>query len=378
MKLLFLSTMHGAPWGGSEELWHKTAVHAHKEGHQILVSVVQWEKEHSKIRELKELGVRVEYRTNPADKSRLSFLGKVLRKFKKLFSKDDNIQLIETFGPDRISINQGGSADVFHEPWLSFFLLQTKIPYFLTSHSFNENEYAGPAIKEVMGTLFLTSFKCFFIAVAQQRAIEKEIGRSLPQSVIIQNPIQLDNAMHILYPETSTVRWCMVSSLNIKWKSQDIVINALSSEKWKARDWQLEIYGEGPDKELLNDLIIRNGLQEKVFLRGFSSDIPSIWKRNELLLMPSRQDIVPLSMIEAMLCARPVAASTVGGITEWVVEGENGFLVDSLEPKTIDAWLENIWEKRPLWRTLGEKAKKSIDTKLKPHPEHTFLQHLLS
>ncbi len=54
--------------------------------------------------------------------------------------------------------------------------------------------------------------------------------------------------------------------------------------------------------------------------------VPDIWAANHLLVMPSRFEELPLAMVEAMLCARPVVATDVAGHKEIIEEGVTGFL----------------------------------------------------
>ena len=62
MRILFVSTMSGVAWGGSEELWVKTAAFALKMRHDVTVSVYDWGILHPKLADLKEKGAKINLR----------------------------------------------------------------------------------------------------------------------------------------------------------------------------------------------------------------------------------------------------------------------------------------------------------------------------
>jgi glycosyltransferase involved in cell wall biosynthesis len=60
---------------------------------------------------------------------------------------------------------------------------------------------------------------------------------------------------------------------------------------------------------------------------GHVSDIPGLWARAHIAVLPSRREGLPLSLLEAAACARAMVATDVPGCREIVVAGETGFLV---------------------------------------------------
>jgi hypothetical protein len=58
-SVAFVSTMDGFNWGGSEELWSRTAVELCKRRFAVSASVVQWDKPHNNIRKMEDRGVNL-------------------------------------------------------------------------------------------------------------------------------------------------------------------------------------------------------------------------------------------------------------------------------------------------------------------------------
>src|SRR6185437_14401245 len=61
-KILFISTMDGDPWGGSEELWSQTALRLVAEGYSVSASVLERRPPHPRVVNLRERGVKVFFR----------------------------------------------------------------------------------------------------------------------------------------------------------------------------------------------------------------------------------------------------------------------------------------------------------------------------
>jgi glycosyltransferase involved in cell wall biosynthesis len=74
---------------------------------------------------------------------------------------------------------------------------------------------------------------------------------------------------------------------------------------------------------------------------GFKTNIRDYLFDAHVLVMPSRTEGLPMALIEAAACGRPVVASRVGGIPEIVEHGVNGLLV---EPDQVDALAAAIEE----------------------------------
>ena len=62
----FVSTMGGAPWGGSEELWTGAALRLLERGHEVTVHVYGWPEDPPRIAALASRGARVERRPQKA------------------------------------------------------------------------------------------------------------------------------------------------------------------------------------------------------------------------------------------------------------------------------------------------------------------------
>jgi glycosyltransferase involved in cell wall biosynthesis len=92
---------------------------------------------------------------------------------------------------------------------------------------------------------------------------------------------------------------------------------------------ELTILGDGPMRGLLQDMINRSGLQDRVRMPGWRDEagVRADLAGSHALVLPSYAEGLPVVLMEAMAAARPVIATWVAGIPELVHPGRNGWLV---------------------------------------------------
>lgn len=88
------------------------------------------------------------------------------------------------------------------------------------------------------------------------------------------------------------------------------------------------IVGDGPDRKAIEDMIQRFGLQSNVILAGQHSDMPGIYAAMDVFVLPSLNEGLPMTILEAMAASKPVIATRVGAIPSVIKDGETGLLVD--------------------------------------------------
>ncbi len=97
----------------------------------------------------------------------------------------------------------------------------------------------------------------------------------------------------------------------------------------------LVIVGDGPEKNVLEDIIKTEKLEDDVFLAGARNDIPKLLNLFDIFILPSLNEGVSNTILEAMSCSLPVIATDVGGNPELVEDGVTGRLVEAANPLAI-------------------------------------------
>ena len=97
----------------------------------------------------------------------------------------------------------------------------------------------------------------------------------------------------------------------------------------KYPDLVFVIIGEGQEHESLENLIIEQGLQDKVFLTGYVDNAARYMRAFDIFTLTSKSEALALVLIEAGLAKVPVVASRVGGIPEIIEDHHTGLLFES-------------------------------------------------
>jgi glycosyltransferase involved in cell wall biosynthesis len=353
-SIFFLSLMNGTAWGGSEEIWYRTALWMCYNNFKVAVGCFEWEEKKSTIQKLQEAGCTVYLLPNKKGLFKNLAVKNVLKQIP--FSKYNCVV-----------INQGGWEDVLHGPFKNLF---KKLPnYVLLSHNFNENATLGFFKKKLLQQWIQNAQMNFGATEKIFELIENKFKVEIKNKAILINPITfLPDAKPNNFPEftNDTSIWVMLAELDTSRKAQDVLINTLSSSKWIERNWQLHLYGKGKDEEKLQKLIKKCGLENKVFLKGYTANVKQTLKECHLLLQCTRVDAMPLSVVEAMAMARLCVVTNLGDMPVWINDGENGFVCNDLTEIEIDCTLENCWLQKNKWPLIGQNA---FDTFTKKYPQ---------
>ena len=136
-------------------------------------------------------------------------------------------------------------------------------------------------------------------------------------------------------------------------KGQKYLIDAVARLLRDEPDTRVVIAGEGELQAALVQQIRHHHLEKHVILAGFRPDILSLHKAFDVFVLSSVTEGLGTSLLDAMACARPVVATSVGGIPEVVVDGETGFLVPPRDPEALAAAIGRLISDRGLREKMG-------------------------
>lgn len=91
---------------------------------------------------------------------------------------------------------------------------------------------------------------------------------------------------------------------------------------------KLMMVGEGPEREVAEEMCEDLKISDKVIFFGNSNEIDEILSYSDLFLLPSETESFGLAALEAMACGVPVISSNSGGLPEVNKQGFSGYLSD--------------------------------------------------
>ncbi|TXB63806.1 glycosyltransferase family 4 protein [Phaeodactylibacter luteus] len=363
-SIAYISLMGGLPWGGSEAYWNTQAMASLAQGKQVLVSVYDWGNEtHPKIKDLQQNGAQLHLRERFTHDVPLR---KKIQRFIKnrVASLDDTWQAVLQFAPDEVIINQGSNIDLLlHHYGLYQRLYVQKIPYTLICHSHCQYSFIPEANIYPRGRqVFQRAKAVLFVSHRQWQLTERMLCTRLDNARIFQNPPNLQEKVYLPYPTGQTTQMAMVGAL-VSGKGHDTLFEVLAQSQWKNRQWQLNIYGKGYGLAYLKDLAQWLGIEQKVRFCGHVSSATEIWMKNQILLIPSDGEGLPISLVEAAISGRTAVVTDVGGNTEVIVDNQTGFVACAPTPHSFSEALERAWRRREEWGGIGRSLhKKGLST----------------
>ena len=96
-------------------------------------------------------------------------------------------------------------------------------------------------------------------------------------------------------------------------------------------DWTLEMIGDGPEFAAIEAMVHRLGLADRIRLAGWrdDSEIDGYLSAADILVIPSLSEGFPVAAVRALACGLAIYGSDIGGLTDIVVDGINGVVVEA-------------------------------------------------
>ncbi len=373
-RIAFVSVMASAPWGGSEFLWAQAAAYLAKAGHSIFASVVGWPNKASQLIELESLGVVVTQR-HPESPTRFKRLQKkVARVFRPERENHLGWDSLRSFNPDLVCISQG--AAYCGTDWM-LRCHKNGLPYVSICHSNSGTVWPSDRVFDQYREAYLNSVAAFFVADANLVLARKQLANDLPNAEVVRNPFNVSWDCQPIWPADERVlNLACVARLEPASKGQDILFDVMAKPKWRARPVRITLYGSGECERGLRELVRFKKLEGTVRFGGYQSVI-DIWNGHHALVLPSRNEGLPLAIVEAMLCARASIVTDVAGNAELLKNNETGFIAESPDESSLDEALERAWNRRAELRLIGLAAAKSVRQLVQKDPAEVFARKLL-
>jgi glycosyltransferase involved in cell wall biosynthesis len=120
------------------------------------------------------------------------------------------------------------------------------------------------------------------------------------------------------------------------------------------------IVGEGKDRKPLERLVHAYALEGKVVFCGYQPDIPLVMSASDIVLLPSHREPFGLTIIEAMLCRKPVIASNGGAVPEIITHNRDGILFPARDVSALAKSITHLIHNPELRCRLAEEGYQTV------------------
>ncbi len=118
--------------------------------------------------------------------------------------------------------------------------------------------------------------------------------------------------------------------------------------------WQLVILGEGPEREAIRDEAMRLQIAHRVHLPGFVSDPAKAVGLFDIFALSSDSEQFPISVVEAMAAALPVASPDVGDVSAMITPENREFVSPTGDEEALADALQTLAFDDSLRQRIGE------------------------
>ncbi|MFE6925390.1 glycosyltransferase [Nocardia sp. NPDC057663] len=367
MKIVILAVEAVVGWGGSEELWADTARAALAAGHEVWFTP------------------RVDPRGYEAPLDELVALGATKLPRRSWTDADDRVhaEMVPAelaaiaSRADVLFVSIGSLRHVLDDA-LTSLIQDAGVPVAATIQLTSETDMLPDALRErvrrvlgLLGALVVPAHRSL-------TTLQRILAARVDHGVVIPSPIRRDLTGPVAWPDSAVPTLACVARLSPIQKGHDLLLEVLSDPLWKSRPWALNFVGRGRSDRYLAELAAFYGLADRLTLTGFQSDMRAVWSQNHMLVLPSREESMPIAIMEAMFCARPCLVTDVGDNARLITDGVNGYVAEGDRPHALAAALDRAWHGRHGWKTMGQRAFETYTADRDPTPGKTVLSLLES
>lgn len=341
-KVLFITS--GLGFGGAEKMLAFVANSLYKRGNAVAIVNLNKAPEYvnSHMQKISE-GVELFSLSLPKDKNKNLYYVKEIKRIAKCFQADVIVGF--TTFPNLYAVIVGkllGIPSIMSERGDPSFTqgtnLKAKLVGFIINHS--------------RGGVFQTEGAMKFYGKKLQNR-----GMVIPNPIFVKGEIpQVDHSMR----EKTVVS---VGRLDNVQKRYDVMLDAFKLFLVKHPEYVLKLYGDGFDKECIDEWIKERGIVENVRFMGITTQPMQDIATDGMFLITSDFEGISNSLLEAMAVGLPCVSTdhSPGGARLLIQNGENGLLAPVRDAKALSEAMCRFAEDEKLAEMCGENAKNVVN-----------------
>lgn len=205
----------------------------------------------------------------------------------------------------------------------------------------------------------------------------QELGIDKSRTLLVRNWLQHDFPVAMTHKNQpkDPIKFVFVGWL-VKEKGVPQLLNAVKLLKSRY-SFELHLVGGGTLEHFCEDFIIREKLQEMIFIHGWQDkkDVIDIVSKSDVFILPSEAEGFPNALLESIALGLPAICTNVGGVSDSLLNGQNGILLESNDSNAISDAM-SIYLDSPY--LISQHSKKSLEIYIKNHDRRHNCEILLS
>ncbi|MFL9831972.1 glycosyltransferase family 4 protein [Flavobacterium sp. ST-87] len=185
--------------------------------------------------------------------------------------------------------------------------------------------------KRIKGLLYSRYINTFIgVSNYTKEELIKDFGTQIKKKIkLIYNGIVLEDIQVRQKRSETKPRFLTASHLRESKGIQDLIHAVFLLSETIKEEIVIDVYGDGPYKTELQNLVISLDLSTCFNFKGSTSNLKSVYCNYDYLLQPTHMECFSLSVLESLAANVPVITTNVGGNQEAVTDGINGYIVNA-------------------------------------------------
>lgn len=138
-------------------------------------------------------------------------------------------------------------------------------------------------------------------------------------------------------------------------KNHYMILNTMKELKRK-NDIKILLVGNGPLENEYKKYIEENNLEESVKMLGYRIDIPRLMKISNIAISTSKQEGLPVNVMEAMKSGLPDIVTNCRGNRDLVENGKNGYVIENNDKKELQERILELYNNSDLVKNMGKEG----------------------
>ena len=262
------------------------------------------------------------------------------------------------------------NADIVHahgykaDIYCYFALRRSKIPLVSTCHTWYDNDLMV-SLYGMADRMVLRSYAAVVAVSVEVRQRLLKAGVRKEKIHIVRNGIDLrpfDNASPSLcnISKDHAPIVGLIGRLATE-KGVDIFLRAAARVLIKLPSTKFVVVGEGPDRKQLESLIDELQIRDSVSMLGRREDMPGVYASLDIMVSASRQEGLPIAILEGMASSLPIIATAVGAVPTLILDGRTGVMVPSEDVEALASAIVALLGNASQREHMGAAARKLIE-----------------